>query len=188
MQRSSGAHTPRSDNGDAPPLSRCRSRHNNHRFIQCQRRVAGRLRIGRYVYEINLEAARLARRAVDERPRGRYVAGSVGPTGKAASLSPDVERPAFRNVTFEQLGEHIYNTDEGLTGGGCDIILIETVFDLLNAKAAVSAYDKVMRSRGARLPLMLSASVMQTRPGVCSRAIRWRLSATLSPIPKGCSP
>ncbi len=113
----------------------------------------------KYVYEINLEAARLARRAVDERPRGRYVAGSVGPTGKAASLSPDVERPAFRNVTFEQLESIYIYTDEGLTDGGCDIILIETVFDLLNAKAAVSAYDKVMRSRGARLPLMLSASV-----------------------------
>ncbi len=113
-----------------------------------------------YVYEINLEAARLARRAVDESGLGeRYVAGSVGPTGKAASLSPDVERPAFRNVTFEQLERAYITQIEGLTDGGCDIILIETVFDLLNAKAAVSAYDKVMRSRGARLPLMLSASV-----------------------------
>ncbi|MDE6483733.1 MAG: methionine synthase [Rikenellaceae bacterium] len=113
-----------------------------------------------YVYEINREAARLARRAVDESGLAeRYVAGSVGPTGKAASLSPDVERPAFRNVTFEEL-ERAYMTQiEGLADGGCDIILIETIFDLLNAKAAVSAYDKVMRRRGVRLPLMLSASV-----------------------------
>ncbi len=112
------------------------------------------------VYEINRQAARLARRAVDDSGlSARYVAGSVGPTGKAASLSPDVERPSFRNVTFRQLEQAYMTQIEGLADGGCDIVLIETIFDLLNAKAAVSAYDKVMRRRGQRLPLMLSASV-----------------------------
>ena len=112
------------------------------------------------VYEINFEAARLALSAVSSGGyAGRYVAGSVGPTGKAASLSPDVERPSFRNVTFGELEQAYITQIEGLTDGGCDLLLIETIFDMLNAKAAVSAYDKVMRSRGVRLPLMLSASV-----------------------------
>ena len=103
----------------------------------------------KYVYRMNKEAARLARIAADkvteqekEQPDGRWrlVAGAVGPSNRTASVSPKVEDPAFRNVTFEELVDAYYEQIQGLVDGGCHIIFIETIFDTLNAKAAVFAY------------------------------------------------
>ena len=115
-----------------------------------------------HVTEINLAAARLARRTADafERPgRPRYVAGSVGPTNRTASMSPDVENPGFRAVTFDQLASDYRQQVEALMRGGCDLILIETVFDTLNAKAALYACDTVRESLGTEVPVMLSGTI-----------------------------
>ncbi|HXG58834.1 MAG TPA: methionine synthase [Thermoanaerobaculia bacterium] len=113
-------------------------------------------------YEINLEAARLARRAADafstpDHPR--FVAGSIGPTNRTASLSPDVNDPAFRAVTFDQLVAAYYDQARGLVDGGVDILLPETTFDTLNLKAAIFAIEKLFDDRGVRLPLMLSVTI-----------------------------
>ncbi len=114
------------------------------------------------VYEINYAAARLAkteaaRFALPDRPR--YVAGSVGPTNRTASLSPDVRNPAFRNITFDQLYKAYHTQMEGLIDGGADLILIETIFDTLNAKAAIEAHRAVCLSRETDVPVMLSATI-----------------------------
>ena len=113
-------------------------------------------------YELNLESARLARRACDEfsEPgRPRFVAGAMGPQPKTASISPDVNDPAARNVTFEELVEAYSEQLNGLLDGGVDIVLIETVFDTLNAKAAIFAVESVFEARGERLPVMVSGTV-----------------------------
>lgn len=114
------------------------------------------------VYEMNYTSARLAKEAAQrystaEKPR--FVAGSVGPTSKTLSISPDVERPAYRNLTFDEL-THSYMTQiEGLLDGGVDIILIETIFDTLNAKAAIEAFRRVTIEREKEIPLMLSVTI-----------------------------
>ena len=113
-------------------------------------------------YELNLESARLARRACDEfsEPgRPRFVAGAMGPQPKTASISPDVNDPAARNVTFEELVEAYSEQLNGLLDGGVDVVLIETVFDTLNAKAAIFAVESVFEARGERLPVMVSGTV-----------------------------
>ncbi len=117
--------------------------------------------------EINLEAARIARRAADEftaRTPGkpRFVAGSVGPTNKTCSMSPDVNDPAFRTLTFDTLRKAYREQMEALLEGGVDAILIETIFDTLNAKAAISAAELSMRETGRRVPVMLSVTVSDT--------------------------
>lgn len=99
------------------------------------------------VYELNYESARLAREVADEfterePEKPRFVAGSIGPTNRTASLSPDVNNPGYRAITFDQLVEAYYEQVKGLTDGGCDLLLVETVFDTLNAKAALFAIDK----------------------------------------------
>ncbi len=115
-------------------------------------------------FEINVAAARLARNAADEvtasRPdRPRFVAGVLGPTNRTASISPDVNDPGFRNISFEQLvGAYIEST-KGLVEGGADIILIETIFDTLNAKAAVFAVEQFFEDSGTRLPVMISGTI-----------------------------
>ncbi len=114
------------------------------------------------VYEINYTAARLAktetaRWATSDRPR--YVAGSVGPTNRTAGLSPDVQNPAARNITFDQLYQAYRTQIEGLIDGGVDLILIETIFDTLNAKAAIEAHRAVCLSREREIPVMLSATI-----------------------------
>jgi 5-methyltetrahydrofolate--homocysteine methyltransferase len=114
------------------------------------------------VYDMNVAAAQLARRAVDaystpERPR--FVAGSMGPTNRTASLSPDVNNPAFRAVTYDDLVDAYYEQVRGLVDGGVDILLAETAFDTLNLKAAVFAVEKFFHERGVRLPLMLSVTI-----------------------------
>lgn len=114
--------------------------------------------------EINFEAARLARACADawtaktpDRPR--YVAGVLGPTNRTCSISPDVNDPAYRNVTFNQLVEAYRESTRALVEGGSDIIMIETVFDTLNAKAAVYAVQTEMEALGVALPLMISGTI-----------------------------
>ena len=114
--------------------------------------------------EINLAAARLARRVADEftartPEKPRFVAGSVGPTNKTCSMSPDVNNPAFRSLTFDDLCEAYTVQMEALLEGGVDAILIETIFDTLNAKAAIAAAEDSMKKRGRKVPLMLSVTV-----------------------------
>jgi 5-methyltetrahydrofolate--homocysteine methyltransferase len=112
--------------------------------------------------EMNLASARLARQACDKfstPDRPRFVAGALGPTPKTASISPDVHDPAARNVTFEQLRAAYYEQVEALIEGGADVLLIETIFDTLNAKAALFAIDEYFEKSGERLPLIISGTV-----------------------------
>ncbi|WP_188037780.1 methionine synthase, partial [Actinotalea sp. JY-7885] len=117
----------------------------------------------RLVPEMNEAAARLARQAADEAEardgRPRWVAGAVGPTNRTASLSPDVERPGFRNVTFEDLAAAYTEQVSALIRGGADLLLVETVFDTLNAKAALFACEEAFAATGTRLPIMLSGTI-----------------------------
>ena len=115
-------------------------------------------------YELNLASARLARQAVDqftaEHPeRDCFVAGSLGPTNRAASLSPDVNNPATRTVTFDQLMTAYYDQARGLIDGGADLLIVETVFDTLNSKAALFAIEKCFEDFGRRLPVMVSFTI-----------------------------
>lgn len=117
-----------------------------------------------YCREINLAAARLARRMADEftaltPEKPRFVAGSVGPTNKTCSMSPDVNNPAFRALTFDGLQAAYCEQMEALLEGGVDALLIETIFDTLNAKAAIRAAELSMEKTGRRVPLMLSVTV-----------------------------
>lgn len=114
-------------------------------------------------YELNVEGARLAREAAKlveaEDGRRRFVAGAIGPTNRSASISPDVNNPGFRNVTFDDLVAAYSEATRGLMDGGADLILVETIFDTLNAKAAVVAVEEVFAERGIRLPLMISGTI-----------------------------
>lgn len=117
-----------------------------------------------YCREINIAAARLARRMADEftvlnPEKPRFVAGSVGPTNKTCSMSPDVNNPAFRALTFDELQAAYCEQMEALLEGGVDALLIETIFDTLNAKAAIRAAELSMGKVGRRVPLMLSVTV-----------------------------
>lgn len=114
--------------------------------------------------EINVAAARLARQVCDrfsaESPdQPRYVAGVLGPTNRTCSISPDVNDPGYRNVTFDQLVSAYYESTAGLIEGGADIILIETVFDTLNAKAAIFAVEQYFDDHQCRLPVMISGTI-----------------------------
>ncbi|WP_461141543.1 methionine synthase [Spirosoma pomorum] len=117
------------------------------------------------VYELNYESARIARLEADavtqQNPdRPRYVAGAMGPTNRTASLSPDVNNPAYRAVTFDELVEAYYEQVDGLVKGGAHLLLVETIFDTLNAKAALFAIDKYFADKGtASLPIMVSGTI-----------------------------
>lgn len=116
------------------------------------------------VYELNFESARLAREAADEftakEPhKPRFVAGSIGPTNKTASMSPDVNDPGFRAVTFDELRAAYKQQAEALLDGGADILLVETVFDTLNAKAGLFAIEEIKEERGIDVPVMLSGTI-----------------------------
>ena len=118
--------------------------------------------LGHVVADINRAAAGLAREAADAAStpdRPRWVAGAVGPTNRTASLSPDVERPGFRNVSFDELKDGYREQVDALLDGGVDILLIETVFDTLNAKAALVAIDEALEASGRRVPVMLSGTI-----------------------------
>ncbi|MBI3493526.1 MAG: methionine synthase, partial [Acidobacteria bacterium] len=115
-------------------------------------------------YELNVEGARLARRACEEATartpdRPRFVAGSMGPTNRTLSISPDVNNPAYRALTFDQLCAAYRDQVRGLIDGGCDLILLETIFDTLNAKAGIVAVEDVFDEKGVRLPLMISVTI-----------------------------
>lgn len=116
------------------------------------------------VYELNFESAKIAKAVADaftnahpEKPR--FVAGSIGPTNRTASLSPDVNRPEYRAVTFEELRVAYKQQVEALIDGGVDILLVETIFDTLNAKAALFAIDEVKEERHTDIPVMVSGTI-----------------------------
>jgi 5-methyltetrahydrofolate--homocysteine methyltransferase len=115
-------------------------------------------------YELNVEGAKLARQACDameaaDPSRPRYVAGALGPTNRTASLSPEVNDPGYRNVNYDELRDAYADATRGLIEGGADIILVETIFDTLNAKAAVHAVQDVFEATGITLPLMISGTI-----------------------------
>ena len=115
-----------------------------------------------FAYEINVESARLAREACDEfstKDKPRFVAGVIGPTSRTCSLSPDVNDPGFRNVSFDELVGVYMESTRGLIEGGSDIILIETIFDTLNAKAAIFAVQQVFEDDDVELPIMISGTI-----------------------------
>ncbi|WP_151718446.1 homocysteine S-methyltransferase family protein [Gemmobacter serpentinus] len=115
------------------------------------------------VFDLNAEGARVARRAMDQATRidgrPRFVAGAVGPTNRTASISPDVNDPGYRAVSFDDLRIAYGEQVKGLIAGGADIILIETIFDTLNAKAAIFACFEAFAAHGQRLPLMISGTI-----------------------------
>ncbi|HMS26077.1 MAG TPA: homocysteine S-methyltransferase family protein [Burkholderiaceae bacterium] len=112
--------------------------------------------------EMNVQSAKIARAACNKYStpdKPRFVAGALGPTPKTASISPDVNDPGARNVTFEQLRAAYYEQVEGLVEGGVDVLLVETIFDTLNAKAALFAIDEYFENSGERLPILISGTV-----------------------------
>lgn len=116
------------------------------------------------VYELNYESARIAKEVADEftakEPnKPRFVAGSIGPTNKTASMSPDVNDPGFRAVSFDELRIAYKQQVEGLLDGGSDILLVETIFDTLNAKAALFAIEEVKEERNIDVPIMVSGTI-----------------------------
>ena len=121
-------------------------------------------RLQHLVRELNREGARLARAACDaaearDPSRPRFVVGVLGPTSRTASLSPDVNRPGFRAITFDALADAYREAVEGLIEGGSDVIMVETIFDTLNAKAALFAIDDVFEANGGRLPVLISGTI-----------------------------
>lgn len=116
------------------------------------------------VYELNYESAKIAKRVADEFTKAnpekpRFVAGSIGPTNKTASLSPDVNKPEYRAITFNELRLAYKQQVEALIDGGSDILLVETVFDTLNAKAALFAIEEVKEERNSTIPVMVSGTI-----------------------------
>ncbi len=121
-------------------------------------------RLEHLVRELNREGARLARVACDAAQarlpsRPRFVIGVLGPTSRTASISPDVNDPGFRNTDFEELRKAYREATAGLVDGGADVLMVETIFDTLNAKAALYAIDEEFDRRGARLPVMISGTI-----------------------------
>jgi 5-methyltetrahydrofolate--homocysteine methyltransferase len=115
------------------------------------------------VYELNVACARIAREAAEiarkEDGRRRFVAGAIGPTNRTLSISPDVNNPGFRAVTFDQVRDSYAEQVRGLIDGGSELLLIETIFDTLNAKAAIVAIEEVFREKGSKLPVMISGTI-----------------------------
>ena len=112
------------------------------------------------VYEINYQSAKIAKEVANEfTDKPRFVAGSIGPTNRTASISPDVNDPGFRGVSFDQLVLAYSEQINALMDGGVDILLVETVFDTLNAKAALYAIDEVFEERSEKLPIMVSGTI-----------------------------
>ena len=113
-------------------------------------------------YELNYAGAALARAAADEfstPDKPRYVAGALGPTTRTASISPDVNDPGARNVSYDELVAAYHEAAKGLVDGGADILIIETIFDTLNAKAAVFAVETLFEERGRRWPVIISGTI-----------------------------
>jgi 5-methyltetrahydrofolate--homocysteine methyltransferase len=145
------------------------------------------------VYELNRESARLAREVADEfegrdGDRPRYVAGVLGPTNRTASLSPDVNNPGFRNVQFDHLVATYSEAVRGLLDGGADLLLVETIFDTLNAKAALFAIDSYFETAGLQVPVMISGTITdasgRTLSGQTTEAF-WNSVAQARPLSVG---
>ena len=116
------------------------------------------------VYELNYESAKIARKICDEftvenPAKPRFVAGSMGPTNRTASLSPDVNDPGFRAITFDELRIAYKQQAKALLDGGSDLLLVETIFDTLNAKAALFAIDEIQEERNIQIPIMVSGTI-----------------------------
>jgi 5-methyltetrahydrofolate--homocysteine methyltransferase len=112
------------------------------------------------VYRINYESAKIAKEVANEfTDKPRFVAGSIGPTNRTASISPDVNDPGYRAITFDELVNAYSDQVGALMDGGVDILLVETIFDTLNAKAALFAIDEVFEKRGEKLPIMVSGTI-----------------------------
>ena len=147
--------------------------------------------LGHLAREMNVQAAKLARAACDRVStpnRPRFVAGAIGPTPRTASISPDVNDPGARNVSFDELRAAYREQVEGLAEGGADILLVETIFDTLNAKAAAFAVDEFFEASGERLPVILSgiftdASGRVLRDDTCAHCRVWRGGGMLGPAP-----
>src|SRR5690606_23839237 len=140
-------------------------------------------------YELNFEGARIAREVADaktlETPdKPRYVAGVLGPTSRTCSLSPDVNNPGYRNVTFDILVDNYSTATRGLIEGGADIIMIETIFDTLNAKAAIFAVEGVFEELGVTLPIMSSGAI----PAASGRTLSGQTTEAFRNSIRHCQP
>lgn len=138
------------------------------------------------IYELNFESAKLAKTAADEystEEKPRFVAGSIGPTNRTASISPDVNNPGFRAITFDQLKTAYVEQIKGLIDGGSDILLIETVFDTLNAKAALMACHEVFEERQTAFPIMVSGTITDASGRTLSGQTTEAFSISVSHLP-----
>ncbi|MFW6095741.1 MAG: homocysteine S-methyltransferase family protein, partial [Bacteroidota bacterium] len=138
-------------------------------FVTCNSFNANRISMADYhmedlVHEMNVVSAKLGRKAADKYTnitpnKPRFVIGTLGPTNKTATVSPDVNRPAYRAVTFDDLQKAYYEQIEGLVEGGVDVLLVETIFDTLNAKAALFAIQEYNEKHGKEIPAMVSGTI-----------------------------
>ena len=140
------------------------------------------------VYELNYESAKIAKRVADEFTKSephkpRFVAGSIGPTNKTASLSPDVNRPEYRAITFDELRSSYKLQVEALIDGGVDLLLVETIFDTLNAKAALFAIEEVKEERAIDIPIMVSGTITDASGRTLSGQTVEAFLASISHIP-----
>ena len=137
------------------------------------------------VYELNFESAKIAKKLTQEytkknKNKPRFVAGSIGPTNKTASISPDVNDPGFRSITFDELVSSYSEQIKGLIEGGVDVLLVETIFDTLNAKAALFAIDTYLNKNNLEIPIMVSGTITdqsgRTLSGQTVKAFLYSLS------------
>ncbi|MFL6159139.1 MAG: homocysteine S-methyltransferase family protein, partial [Marmoricola sp.] len=142
-------------------------------------------------FELNYESARIAREAADARStpeKPRYVAGAIGPTTRTATISPDVNDPGARNISYDQLVAAYLEAANGLVDGGSDLLLIETIFDSLNAKAAIFAVETLFEERGRRWPVIISGTITdasgRTLSGQTTEAF-WNAMRHAKPIAVG---
>ncbi len=140
------------------------------------------------VYELNFESAKIAKKVADEFTKldpnqPRFVAGSIGPTNRTASMSPDVNDPGYRAVTFNDLRIAYKEQVEGLLDGGVDLLLVETIFDTLNAKAALFAIDEVLEDRNIQVPIMVSGTITDASGRTLSGQTVEAFLASVSHIP-----
>ncbi|MEZ4803223.1 MAG: homocysteine S-methyltransferase family protein [Gelidibacter sp.] len=140
------------------------------------------------VYELNFESARIAKEVADEFTKDnpeqpRFVAGSIGPTNKTASLSPDVNRPEYRAVTFDELRIAYKQQVEALIDGGVDVLLVETIFDTLNAKACLFAIEEVKEERQIDIPVMVSGTITDASGRTLSGQTVEAFLASVSHVP-----
>lgn len=140
------------------------------------------------VYELNYESAKIAKQVANEftlknPDKPRFVAGSIGPTNRTASLSPDVNKPEYRAVTFDELRIAYKQQTEALIDGGVDLLLVETIFDTLNAKAALFAIEEVKEDRGIEIPVMVSGTITDASGRTLSGQTVEAFLASVSHIP-----